>query len=30
MFITVEGPNGVGKSSFIKALADCVKDEFKI
>ena len=30
MFITVEGPNGVGKSSFIKALADSVKDEFKI
>lgn len=30
MFITVEGPNGVGKSSFIKALADSVKDEFNI
>lgn len=30
MFITIEGPNGVGKSSFIKALADSVKDEFKV
>lgn len=30
MFITIEGPNGVGKSSFIKALTDSVKDEFKV
>lgn len=30
MFITIEGPNGVGKTSFIAALADSVKDEFNV
>lgn len=30
MFITIEGPNGVGKSSFIEALADSIKDEFNV
>lgn len=30
MFITIEGPNGVGKSSFIEALANSIKDEFTV
>lgn len=30
MFITIEGPNGVGKSSFIEALVDSVNDQFSV